>query len=54
MFHESTAAAADMSVLPGVLGCGTLRRTIQVSLGFDLGFRISDLGFLTTTTIDDI
>ena len=23
----------------------TLRRTIQVRLGFDLGFRISDLGF---------
>ena len=54
MFHESTAAAADMAVLPGVLGCGTLRRTIQVRLGFDLGFRISDLGFLTTTTSDDI
>jgi hypothetical protein len=30
----------------------TLRLTIQVRLGFDLGFRISDLGFLTT--IDDI
>jgi hypothetical protein len=30
----------------------TLRRTVQVRLGFDLGFRISDLGFLTT--IDDI
>ena len=29
-----------------------LRRTVQVRLGFDLGFRISDLGFLTT--IDDI
>ena len=30
----------------------TLRRTVQVRLGFDLGFRILDLGFLTT--IDDI
>jgi hypothetical protein len=28
----------------------TLRRTVQVRLGFDLGFRISDLGFLTTIT----
>ena len=37
-----------MAVLPGVLGCGPLRRTVQVRLGFDLGFRISDLGFLTT------
>ncbi len=26
----------------------TLRRTVQVRLGFDLGFWISDLGFLTT------
>ena len=25
----------------------TLRRTAQVRLGFDFGFRISDLGFLT-------
>jgi len=41
-----------MSVLPGVLGYRTLRRTVQVRLGFDLEFRISDLGFLTT--IDDI
>jgi hypothetical protein len=37
-----------MDVLPGVLGYLTLRRTVQVRLGFDLGFRISDLGFLTT------
>ena len=29
-----------------------LRRTVQVRLGFDLGFRISDLGFLSR--IDDI
>jgi hypothetical protein len=41
-----------MAVLPDVLGCRLLRRTIQVRLGFDLGFRISDLGFLTE--IDDI
>jgi hypothetical protein len=49
-----------MDVLPGVLGCSfdfaqdrlPLRRTVQVRLGFDLGFRISDLGFLTE--IDDI
>ncbi|MGD9208978.1 MAG: hypothetical protein PVH39_10865, partial [Syntrophobacterales bacterium] len=27
------AATADMSVLPGVLGCRTLRRTVQVRLG---------------------
>jgi hypothetical protein len=41
-----------MAVLPGVLGCRLLRRTVQVCLGFDFGFRISDLGFLST--IDDI
>ena len=45
-------ATADMAVLPGVLGCRSLRRTVQVRLGFDLGFGISDLGFLIT--IDDI
>ncbi|MDH3896771.1 MAG: hypothetical protein OEV18_05175, partial [Deltaproteobacteria bacterium] len=28
MFHESPAATADMTVLPGVLGCRTLRRTV--------------------------
>ena len=33
MFHESPSATADMAVLPGVLGCGTLRRTAQVRLG---------------------
>ena len=37
-----------MGVLPGVLGFRLLRRTIQVCLGFDLGFRILGLGFLTT------
>ena len=30
----------------------TLRRTVQVHHGFDLGFGISDLGFINT--IDDI
>ncbi|MEJ2430857.1 MAG: hypothetical protein P8075_18360 [Deltaproteobacteria bacterium] len=33
IFHESLAATEDMAVLPGVLGCRTLRRTIQVRLG---------------------
>jgi hypothetical protein len=32
MFHESPAATTDMVVLPGVLGCRYLRRTIQVRL----------------------
>jgi|GEM_PF-791656 len=32
-FHESSAATADMAALPGVLGCRTLRCTIQVRLG---------------------
>jgi hypothetical protein len=33
MYHESLAATVDMFVLPGVLACGTLRRTVQVRLG---------------------
>ena len=33
MFYESPATTADMIVLPGVLGCRILRRTIQVRLG---------------------
>ncbi|MCG6945182.1 MAG: hypothetical protein LJE87_07525 [Deltaproteobacteria bacterium] len=33
MFHELLAATTDMAVLPGVLGCRTLRRTVQVRLG---------------------
>jgi hypothetical protein len=33
IFHESLAATTDMVVLPGVLGCRLLRRTIQVRLG---------------------
>jgi len=32
MFHEFPAATADMTVLPRVLGCRTLRRTVQVRL----------------------
>ncbi|MBT8406314.1 MAG: hypothetical protein KJP05_02570, partial [Deltaproteobacteria bacterium] len=31
-FHESHAATADIGVLPGVLGCRTLRRAVQVRL----------------------
>jgi len=33
IFHESLAATTDMAVLPGVLGCRSLRRTVQVRLG---------------------
>jgi hypothetical protein len=33
IFHESPAATADMAILPVVLGCRTLRRTVQVRLG---------------------
>jgi len=33
IFHESLAATTDMVVLPGVLGCWSLRRTVQVRLG---------------------
>jgi hypothetical protein len=33
MFHESLAATTDLGVLPGVLGCRILRRTVQVRLG---------------------
>jgi hypothetical protein len=33
IFHEWPAATADMTVLPGVLGCRILRRTVQVRLG---------------------
>ncbi|MBW2579369.1 MAG: hypothetical protein JRD00_00150 [Deltaproteobacteria bacterium] len=32
IFHELPAATADMIVLPGVLRCRTLRRTVQVRL----------------------
>jgi hypothetical protein len=30
ILHESPAATTDMAVLPGVLGCRSLRRTVQV------------------------
>ena len=33
IFHELLAATTDMDVLPGVLGCRPLRRTVQVRLG---------------------
>ncbi len=36
MFHEWLTATTDMAVLPGVLGCRTLRRTVQVRLGSNL------------------
>ncbi len=32
IFHESLAATTDMVVLPGVLVCWSLRRTVQVRL----------------------
>jgi hypothetical protein len=35
MIHESAATTVDMPALPGVLGPQTLRRTIQVRLGFE-------------------
>jgi hypothetical protein len=33
MLHGSLAPTLDMAVLPGVLGCRPLRRTIKVRLG---------------------
>ncbi|MDH3930411.1 MAG: hypothetical protein OEV22_20975 [Deltaproteobacteria bacterium] len=33
IFHESPAATTGMAVLPGVLGCRHLRRTVEVRLG---------------------
>jgi hypothetical protein len=33
IFDELPPATADMAVLPGVLGCRLLRRTVQVRLG---------------------
>ena len=33
IFHESLATTTDMDVLPGVLECRPLRRTVQVRLG---------------------
>ena len=48
MFDGLLTTTTDMGILPCVLGCWPLRRTVQVRLGFDFGFTISDLGFLTT------
>ncbi|MEJ2233659.1 MAG: hypothetical protein P8X67_07015 [Syntrophobacterales bacterium] len=31
--HELLAATTDLAVLPGVLGCRSLRRTVLVRLG---------------------
>jgi len=36
MFHESLTTTTDVAVLPGVLGCWPLRRTIQVRLGINI------------------
>jgi len=33
IFHELPAATTDVAVLPGVLGCRHLRRTVKVRLG---------------------
>jgi hypothetical protein len=33
IFYELLAATTDLAVLPGVLGCRPLRRTVQVRLG---------------------
>ena len=33
IFHELLAATTDLAVLPGVLGCRPLRRTVEVRLG---------------------
>ncbi len=35
IFHELSTATADMGILPGVLGSRTLRRTVQVHLGYE-------------------
>ncbi|MEJ2233836.1 MAG: hypothetical protein P8X67_07920 [Syntrophobacterales bacterium] len=41
MFHQWPAPTADMTVHPGVLGCRTLRRTVQVRLGSNPAVRLS-------------
>ncbi len=33
IFHELLAATTDMAILPSVLGCRPLQRTVQVRLG---------------------
>jgi len=35
IFHESPAVTTDTATLPGVLGCRSLRRTVQVRLGIN-------------------
>ena len=40
IFHASLAATTDMAVLPGVLGCWPLRRTVQVRLGTNPAVRL--------------
>jgi hypothetical protein len=39
IFHESLTVTTDMAVLPGVLGCRSLRRTVQVRLGINPAVR---------------
>ena len=41
IFHGSLAATTDMAVLPGVLGCRPLRRTVQVRLGTNPAVRVA-------------
>jgi len=36
IFHELPAATTDVDVLPGVLVCRSLRRTVQVRLGTNI------------------
>jgi len=63
MLHGSPTATTDMAVLLSELwalragsressGVGPLRCTVQVRLGLEFGFGISDIGFLTT--IDEV
>jgi hypothetical protein len=41
IFHESLAATTDMPVLPSVLGCRPLRRTVQVRKPTPCGFPVA-------------
>ena len=36
IIHKSATPTAVMAVLPGVLGSRTLRRTVQVRLGYEI------------------
>ena len=54
IIHESLAATTDKAVLPGVLGCRPLRRTVLVRLGFDFRFWILDLGFWVQLMISNL